>query len=311
MIFQKTRRFLTHWFWRGAVFIFFLHPSAYAQSNLGTLPANSALSPQPSGRGPYNPLEGCAPPKNMEIYTQRLQEYQDALRENPRDAELYYHLGVVQARLQKWDESQKSFFQTLTYSQDPQLVPQVYHQLGNLYACQKKFDNAIAQYKQTLRRTPQDEDTKHNLALTQLLAHQEKQQGAANPQQPADDNREKADPQQNKNPAEKQQGSDEDTPQKENPEHPGTSEQELEGGSQQDPSTKQANPLGEEDSSDGQSAASAQSGSAENDQNAMQAALSRKQAHQLINTTPENRRKFIQRLIQRENLPAHSSGKQW
>lgn len=267
--------------WGGVIFS--LKIAAHAQSV-----ANPSVPSPQKGMESYDPLGSCSFPKEATTYEKRLQEYQEALQETPHDAELHYHLGILQARLQQWEPAQASFFQALAYGQER--AAEVFHQLGNVYACQKKFDHAIAQYKETLRHNPNHEDTRHNLALTQLLAKQEKQNRPANPPPQSSDDESQSEPQSSENPS--QSRSHEENSPQENLAQRGASPP-----SEQNPS-EQANPQ-KKDAPPSQP------------ENNPTAALSRQKAAQQIDAIPENRRKFIQRLIERQNLPVDVSGKNW
>ena len=288
--------------WGGMVFSV-LQMASQAQSMPKAAAPNSLL-PQNLLES-HNPLASCASPKDRGLYEKRLKAYQEALQENAKDAEGHYHLGVLQARLQQWEQSQAAFFQALTHSPEPTLVAKVYHQLGNLYACQRRFDEAMAQYKQTLRHTPNAGDTQHNLALTQLMARQEKQTRQAG--ESTKQSSGKAEPESSENPSQMPAGSYGENSKQDNPAPP---ESTAQGASEPNPLASNSHLAGE-DMAEDPSPDRVEASRTENDPTAKAKALSRQQAHQLIDTIPENRHKFLQRLTQRQNLPAEVWGKDW
>lgn len=59
----------------------------------------------------------------------------------------------------------------------------VYHNLGNSYLFQKKYDEAINAYKKALKLNPNDEDTRYNLAFALKQKKDNKSGGGSNNQQ--------------------------------------------------------------------------------------------------------------------------------
>lgn len=60
-------------------------------------------------------------------------------------------------------------------------LQRVYHNLGNAYLFQHKYNEAIDAYKKALKLNPNDEDTRYNLAFA--LKHKKDNQGGNNQQQ--------------------------------------------------------------------------------------------------------------------------------
>ncbi len=302
--------------------------NAQSNSNVSSPPLQS-----PSGHehASYNPLKNCVTPQDASSYEKRLIEYQNAISDDSKNPELYFQLGRLYARLQNWEDAQKSLFQALTYNkQNKQLASQIYHQLGNIYACQQQFDKAVPQYRKTIRNNPENEDARFNLALTQLLAQQQEkqqQEKQQNQQQQGENSQENdkkdTDPQQNE--SQQQSAIDEDGKTNDRKEMSHSQEQQA--------STQPETTEGKEDTPEEGQNAQAQTPSDKSDEEKEERStdadqnvapeeraldeqttpgyLSRQQAEQLINTVPENRRKFIQRLLKRQAPPASSTGNNW
>lgn len=300
-------------FFRGSdcfiILFFLLIPLAKAQTNQGL---SSTVHPNNES---HNPLQSCAPPEEAEIYQKRLGEYQKAVAEDPQTPKYHHNLGILYSRLQQWEEAQKSFFQALAHNPKKTLKPQIYHHLGNLYACLQQFDKAIAQYKQTLRANPQDEDAKYNLALSQLLAQQQKQEQAQEQQNQGSENKESD--QQKEEPGKQQNSSDEEqtaSAQENSPEDAQDQQTAASQSSKENPPEDQTEQTAAssdtaDNSAEEPSPAPSEQATAESEENG-QASLTRQQAEQLINTVLEDRREFIQRLLERQPPPS-SSGKAW
>lgn len=61
-------------------------------------------------------------------------------------------------------------------------LQKIYHNLGNSYLFQKKYNEAIEAYKKALKIKPDDEDTRYNLAYA--LKHKNQNSGGGNNNQP-------------------------------------------------------------------------------------------------------------------------------
>lgn len=319
------------WFLGFISFVCLSTSSAIAQSPPIMGPQNNPQSNAPGLPGvdsAPNPLQSCAAPQDLSAYEQRLSAYHEALEQSPNSPEHLYQQGRIQARLQQWEEAGKSFREALAASDgEKTLESQIYHELGNLYACQQQFDKAVDEYKKSLRSDSQNQDAQHNLALTRLLAQQQEQQQQEQQQGEGEnsENKESEGEQQEQQDGsnEQQDGSNE---QKEGEE---SSEQQNASNEQQDgPNEKQEEG---QQSEDGQSAeeeqtaqnqgeqaeeeqtAQSQGGnepSDETDESTQQLELNQQQAEQLLNRVPENRRNFIQRLLKRQP-PSQPTEKDW
>ncbi len=280
---------------------------AKAQTTPG-LPSNLPPSMnQNTSNAPHNPLQSCAPPQEVTIYQKRLEAFQEAVVEDSQNSKLYYNLGVLQARLQQWEESQKSFFQALAHNPNKILTPQIYHQLGNLYACQQQFEKAITQYKQTLRANPQNENAKHNLALTQMLSQQQEQQKQEQSKDNQSEQKEgESQQQQDSSKQEQTASSQENAAEDSQDQQPSSTELPKE-----DPPKDQQEQTASSDGSQEESSTAQTGQEIDENEEEMQASLTRQQAEQLLNAIPENRRKFLKRLLQRQPQPPDSSTKNW
>ncbi len=313
--------------WCGLIIVLFLLiPFASAQSH-----PTPQLPPNPESAS-YDPLQNCVVPQDTSPYEERLAEYEKAISEDPKNPEFHFHLGRLYARLQSWQEAQKSLFQALTYNKgNKQLAAQIYHHLGNIYACQQQFDKAIPQYRQTIRNNPENEDARFNLALTQLLAQQqEKQQQERQQQEGGEGDTSQENPQKDTG-QQQQDGQEQDSTQGEqqqaDAQEKGEGSQEQQTAAQPEKSEEAETPSDDqqqaqsqtptnesEDQTEDHSVAVSQNADSDkepSDEETAPGYLSRQQAEQLINTVPENRRKFLQRLLQSQTPPSEAPGKNW
>ncbi|MBF0280542.1 MAG: tetratricopeptide repeat protein [SAR324 cluster bacterium] len=290
-----------------AISSFLLLSAVEAQSPQGLPPAN--FPNQGTDPVKHNPLESCEVPEETAIYQNRQDVFKESIANDSQNPELHYNLGLIQARLQQWEAAQGSFFEALTHHPDAVLTAKIYQDLGNLYACQQQFDQAINQYRQTLRANPDNEEAKYNLALTQKLIQQQKQEQKQQQEEQSKNEQSKEKGEE----SQEQESSSEQNETAASEENSSESSQKQKSESQKNDSENNQ----QEDTASKKQDSKEESSSAQNvdeqdkKEAAMQAQLSRQQAEQLLNAIPENRRKFLQRLLQRQTPPPASSGKNW
>ncbi len=68
-------------------------------------------------------------------------------------------------------------------STDPGIRSKAWHNLGNAYLDQKDYNKSIEAYKQALKASPSDQDTKYNLAYAQARLKQQQEQQKKDQQQ--------------------------------------------------------------------------------------------------------------------------------
>jgi tetratricopeptide (TPR) repeat protein len=124
-----------------------------------------------------------------EKYTEAINNYTLAKRENPDLPEPYYNSGNTFHRQGKLEAAVAQTQQSLRTAKD-ELAEQSHYNLGNSYFKMEDWPKAIEAYKQALRLNPEDQDAKHNLELAlQMLRQQQQmqqqggQQGQQNQQQ--------------------------------------------------------------------------------------------------------------------------------
>ena len=94
-------------------------------------------------------------------------------------------------------------------------LAKVYHNLGNSLVKEGKLDDAIAAYKSALRINPNDNETRHNLALSKQQKQEQEQQEEENKEEQKEDKEgEKKEEQKDK----EQEGKEENKKQEENKE---------------------------------------------------------------------------------------------
>jgi tetratricopeptide (TPR) repeat protein len=122
-------------------------------------------------------------------------------------------------------ENAEKLFQSLTGAEtDDKRKAAVFHNLGNAQLKQQKYEESIKSYKQSLRLNPADDETRTNLAYAQAMRQQQQQQQQQqqNNQNNQDNNQDQQqqDKQQNQDNKDRQQQQDQQqqpNPQQEQP----------------------------------------------------------------------------------------------
>ncbi len=121
-------------------------------------------------------------------YTVAELRYKESLKENPLNAKAKFNLGNTQYKIANQlkkskpdpslnskmtpdsmanmllDEAANNYAQAANSFSNKDTLHQIWHNIGNCYLQQKKYEEAITAYKKALKHNPKDEDTRYNLA---------------------------------------------------------------------------------------------------------------------------------------------------
>jgi tetratricopeptide (TPR) repeat protein len=124
-------------------------------------------------------------------YKEAAADYQKALQKNPSYTPGLFNLGNSLYQQQQLDASRDVFANTAKLSKDKTGKGAANYNIGNTYMQQKKWEEAVAAYKDALRNNPQDADAKYNLSYAEEMLKQQKQNGGGKNKQ--DQNKDKKD----------------------------------------------------------------------------------------------------------------------
>ena len=150
-------------------------------------------------------------------YKGSIDNYSRALLEDPDCFEAKFNTANVQMRDSLYHKAE----QTLTkLAQDSTRTDiergDVAYNLGNAQFAQQKFQQALESYRNAMRFNPDDQDAKHNYALTKLmLQQQQNQQDQQNQQQNQDNQNNENQNQEQEQQPEEQENNNDDQDQKE------------------------------------------------------------------------------------------------
>jgi Ca-activated chloride channel family protein len=101
--------------------------------------------------------------------------YQKAIIKDPNYTPGLFNLGNSLYQQQKFDASRQVMTATANATKDQTAKAGVNYNIGNTYMAEKKWEDAVNSYKQTLRNNPNDLDAKYNLSYAEQMM--KKQQG--------------------------------------------------------------------------------------------------------------------------------------
>jgi tetratricopeptide (TPR) repeat protein len=139
-----------------------------------------------------------------QLYQQRqyqpsLDKYNEALKAAPASYAGNYNAGNAQYQLGHYDTARKHFQQGLQSAPSKNEKAQSYHNIGNTYMQQKKWQEAVDAYKNSLRQNPADMETKYNLAYAQKMLKKQGGGGKNKDKNKKDQQQKQDKQQQNKN----------------------------------------------------------------------------------------------------------------
>ncbi len=108
-------------------------------------------------------------------YKEAAAVYQKALSKNPTLTPGLFNLGNSLYQQKQFDASRQVMGATEKAATNKTAKSAADYNIGNTYMAEKKWEDALKSYKQTLRNNPQDTDAKYNLSYAEEML--KKQQG--------------------------------------------------------------------------------------------------------------------------------------
>ena len=109
-------------------------------------------------------------------------KYRKALEAKPSSYTAVFNLGDALYKEKHYDAAAKQFEMAASIAPDKTSRAKAFHNLGNTYMSQEKWDESINAYKQALKNNPDDAETKYNLsyALAKKKEQDKKNQNQKN-----------------------------------------------------------------------------------------------------------------------------------
>ena len=108
-------------------------------------------------------------------YADAQKEYEKAVQEKSNIAGAF-NLGDAYYKQKKYKEAADQFQSIVTQKTDKNTLAKAYHNLGNSLLQDKKYEESIKAYKNSLLNNPKDDNTRYNLAYAQEKLRQKQNQ---------------------------------------------------------------------------------------------------------------------------------------
>lgn len=130
------------------------------------------------------------------------EEYTKALQQDPKNGKAIFNHSDALYQLKEYDKAAEQFKAVTQSAVEPGIKAKAYHNLGNCYYKQEKYEESVKAFKESLKINPEDKDTKYNLMMAMAKLKQN-QGGGGNDQQ--QDKKDKQDQQQKQQQQQQQQ----------------------------------------------------------------------------------------------------------
>ena len=100
--------------------------------------------------------------------------YREAISKNPATVSAPYNMANMYYSKEKPSEATNRYKQAAKVADSKEKKHKVFHNLGNSYMEQKKYQEAVKAYEDALRNDPTDDQTRYNLALAKKMLEQQK-----------------------------------------------------------------------------------------------------------------------------------------
>ena len=122
------------------------------------------------------------------------QYYRRGLEKSPSDVRGLYNLANTLYRQGRFEEASNILEGLAGMDVDAEKRADILHNLGNARMAEKKIEDGVQAYKESLRISPEDAETRHNLAYALRLLQQQQQQQNQDNQNQNNDNRQQQSP---------------------------------------------------------------------------------------------------------------------
>lgn len=147
---------------------------------------------------------------NKGLYVDAEKSYQKARELNPEYDKANYNFGNTQFLQNKTKEAKEQYQLVSKTTKDKFIKADSEHNLGNIAMKEKQYAPAINHYKNALRKNPNDNETRYNLALAQKLLKDQQNKDKDKNKDDKDKNKDNKDKNKDKNKDDKKDEKDKD-----------------------------------------------------------------------------------------------------
>ena len=109
-------------------------------------------------------------------YEKAVEYYNRALEINPDMPKVRYNIALAKYKSEAYEEAAEKFNELSVSSDDKQLKSKAYHNLGNSFLKQEKWQEGAEAFKKALMNDPTDEDARYNLSYALRKIQEEEDQ---------------------------------------------------------------------------------------------------------------------------------------
>ena len=142
---------------------------------------------------------------NDSSYNMAEMKYRKSLEKDQDYFNAAFNLADAIYKQNRFEESTSLFDALKDNARNNEDLARINHNLGNSYLKENKLEQAIEEYKSSLRLNPNDEETRYNLAYAQKMKQQQEQQQDQQQDEQEDQQQDEQEDQQQDQQQEKQQ----------------------------------------------------------------------------------------------------------
>ena len=132
-------------------------------------------------------------------YVSAQEAYKKAIAINSNYDKANYNFGNTQFLQNKMKEAKEQYKLVAKTTKDNFIKADAKHNLGNVAMKDKKYAEAVEAYKEALRKNPNDDETRYNLALAQKLLKEQQKKDDKNKDKNKDDKKDNKDDKKDQN----------------------------------------------------------------------------------------------------------------
>lgn len=106
---------------------------------------------------------------NQKKYKEAVAAYTSALQKDPTSYTGMFNIGDALYNEKQYENARQAMAASTKATKDKKEQARAYHNIGNTFMKEQKWEEAINAYKQSLRLDPSDADTKYNLAYANAM----------------------------------------------------------------------------------------------------------------------------------------------
>jgi len=135
---------------------------------------------------------------NEKKYNEAISKYDAAAKIKPEKRDAQFNKADALYNTEKYEDAANLFQGLAEQYNEIDKKSAAYHNLGNSFLKQKKYEDAVKAYKNALKNKSNDEDTRYNLSYAQKMIQQQRQQQKDNKNDKNKDKQDKDKKDQNK-----------------------------------------------------------------------------------------------------------------